>query len=1101
MRTRLILQFCLLSLAVLLGPAQAREQIITARGEFTLLTQRELETAQRQLAQSRLSEEERQNQGALLSRMGELLGELHGVREERSALDTQIREQKKIISRLQDELHAAEQRYAITPQDFSGSDEGALAKQLSDLSVQLQGVQAELASASSDFISIQTLPSRAPRLIADHNERIGRLAERISEENLSGYARDNALLEAYILEQNITLTRERLLNQATLEDIADYSQRISTLHSAWLSDRIRQIQDYQNQQISQGSETQNLAEKYRDIPELQRELQSNETLGRYLEQRQKANLRLASELTAVEDALAGVRQIESNLKDQVDAIGRSLVLSRLLSRQQAEIPGFTTSFDLDELIPDLSIWIYDLRRYREELFNIQAYADGIITKNPALEPYRSELEHIIRQRRSMFDDMYSALSGAHTQAISLKLKNQEYQALTGSIRRNINDQLFWIASNQPLGLNFLRTFRSQLMAQANSINDNLSNPDYWSSTLHTLITILLPFLVLGLAIRALMPRLTRLDNRLALRLDRPGDGFLTTPLALLNRLVMIIPKVSWIIVLVAIFVYVALDNSEQQVRVTLMIALHITVFVFYIDLLRPNSFFQRHFCVSEKRLARQRSNIDQIYKALIPILIVANFRENNPAEISSDVLGFTILLAATIYLTYITMRFMADKYRSEGMSFWEGVLGLLYVAVPLLVVIMLAFGYYYTAVKLINRLAFSFYIFLGYTLVSNIIRRGMYVAELRMIARSQRERLEAPRGDDDHGRGGAAAGESSTLQDTIENLRVELISSKASRLINIALLTVCLVLLYLLWADLASIVGYLDTIVLISSRSVVDGREVVENVLTMANIFSFLVILAVAAVLNRNLPYLLERLFMLRSGASKSTSYTAKILTSYTIITLAIIFAAGALGIAWDDLQWLVAALSVGLGFGLQEIFANFVSGLIILFERQIRVGDVITLSGLSGTVNKIRIRSTTIVSFDNKEVMIPNRQFITSALTNWSLTNTVTMLEFSVGVAYGANVERAKEILTSAIRRCEHIDRDRAFRVYIKGLDESCVTIMCEVFVSEIGKRKTVFDYLSTQALRQFAREGIEIPFNQLDVTLRNLDNGDKLQAESLKA
>lgn len=229
---------------------------------------------------------------------------------------------------------------------------------------------------------------------------------------------------------------------------------------------------------------------------------------------------------------------------------------------------------------------------------------------------------------------------------------------------------------------------------------------------------------------------------------------------------------------------------------------------------------------------------------------------------------------------------------------------------------------------------------------------------------------------------------------------------------------------------------------------------------------------------------------LLRSdNTRKSTAYTVKIVSSYGITALGIIFAAGALGIKWENLQWLVAALSVGLGFGLQEIFANFVSGLIILFERQIRVGDIITLSGLSGTVNKIRIRSTTIISFENKEVMIPNRQFITSALTNWSLSNTVTKLEFTVGVAYGTDVEKAKALLKQIVSRCAYISKANQPVVFIQSLAESSVNILCEVFVSEIGKRKATNDYLCSETLRVFAENNIEIPFNMLEVNIKNLD------------
>ncbi|WP_142793388.1 mechanosensitive ion channel domain-containing protein, partial [Klebsiella pneumoniae] len=95
------------------------------------------------------------------------------------------------------------------------------------------------------------------------------------------------------------------------------------------------------------------------------------------------------------------------------------------------------------------------------------------------------------------------------------------------------------------------------------------------------------------------------------------------------------------------------------------------------------------------------------------------------------------------------------------------------------------------------------------------------------------------------------------------------------------------------------------------------------------------------------------------------------------------IAAFGTLGVSWRKLQWLAAALTFGLSFGLQEIFANFVSGIIILFERPIRIGDTVTIGTFSGTVNKIRIRATTVIDFDRKEVIIPNKAFMTERLTN----------------------------------------------------------------------------------------------------------------------
>ena len=121
------------------------------------------------------------------------------------------------------------------------------------------------------------------------------------------------------------------------------------------------------------------------------------------------------------------------------------------------------------------------------------------------------------------------------------------------------------------------------------------------------------------------------------------------------------------------------------------------------------------------------------------------------------------------------------------------------------------------------------------------------------------------------------------------------------------------------------------------------------------------------------------------------------------------------LGLQWSNIQWLVAALSVGLGFGLQEIVANFISGIILLFERPIRVGDVVTVGDVSGTVTRIRIRATTIRDFEQKELLIPNKELITGRLLNWTLSDAVTRVFLTVGVTYGSDVEKAMALILEA--------------------------------------------------------------------------------------
>jgi potassium efflux system protein len=121
------------------------------------------------------------------------------------------------------------------------------------------------------------------------------------------------------------------------------------------------------------------------------------------------------------------------------------------------------------------------------------------------------------------------------------------------------------------------------------------------------------------------------------------------------------------------------------------------------------------------------------------------------------------------------------------------------------------------------------------------------------------------------------------------------------------------------------------------------------------------------------------------------------------------------IGIEWSKLQWLVAALGVGLGFGLQEIFANFISGLIILFEKPIRIGDTVTIRDLTGSITKINTRATTISDWDRKEIIVPNKAFITEQFINWSLSDSVTRVVLTVPAPSDANSEEVTQILYTA--------------------------------------------------------------------------------------
>jgi potassium efflux system protein len=166
------------------------------------------------------------------------------------------------------------------------------------------------------------------------------------------------------------------------------------------------------------------------------------------------------------------------------------------------------------------------------------------------------------------------------------------------------------------------------------------------------------------------------------------------------------------------------------------------------------------------------------------------------------------------------------------------------------------------------------------------------------------------------------------------------------------------------------------------------------------------------------------------------------------------VVASSVLGIGWSDVQWLVAALSVGLGFGLQEIFANLVSGLIVLAERPIRIGDVVTVGDVSGTVSRIRARATTVTDFDNKEVLIPNKSFITDRVINWTLSNQTTRLLLKIGLPYGTDVALAQRVMLETVRRNPDVLREPAPSVFFTGFSGSSFDFEIRAFVDSLDKR-----------------------------------------------
>jgi potassium efflux system protein len=241
------------------------------------------------------------------------------------------------------------------------------------------------------------------------------------------------------------------------------------------------------------------------------------------------------------------------------------------------------------------------------------------------------------------------------------------------------------------------------------------------------------------------------------------------------------------------------------------------------------------------------------------------------------------------------------------------------------------------------------------------------------------------------------------------------------------------------------------------------------------------------AVVVRNIGALLDIVLLQRLQMQTDATYAVKVIARYAVTLVGVLLAFSLLGIRWNDVQWLVAALGVGLGFGLQEIVANFVSGLIVLAERPIRIGDVVTVGNISGTVSRIHARATVVVDFDNKEVIIPNKAFITERVVNWTLSNQTTRLLVKVGVAYGSDIDLAQRVILAAVRGNRDVLPDPGPSVFFVAFGESTLDFEIRAFVNSLDKRLRVQHEINNEVARVLRENGIELPFPQRDLHIRS--------------
>lgn len=966
-----------------------------------------------------------------------------------------------------------------------------------DVLANMQAAQEAIGAIASRLTSLQTLPERAQASMSRAYQRSQEIRTRLSAgDGVSSAEKMKLNTELALLDLQLANLQKELDNRTSMQDLA-IKQR--DYQGARLASEEQKLQVLQEQSSAKRlGDTEKTAEQTgelvatEDNPLVQKEQEINHQLSQQLISATTNLNSLAQKNLQAKSWLERGTQTERNLNEQVQMLKGNLLLSRILYQlyQQLEAVPSTLVKNLEEQIADLHLAQFELSQQRDQLFQKNQYLDNLIASSgeTVSEEDRANLAKLIDTRVSLLDQLNRQMDAQLTNAISLQLTQQQLTRVYASIEFTLQQHIFWVSSNKPIDGKWFFSWPALAYKQA---SDWVLKPDWsgWGDMLLPISLLALPLLLIGGLLMWKRSALLERQKRIAKDLGRfRQDSQWHTPRALLYTVLQRLPGSLFILAAGLLLTYCGLLSPRLIFQITLNLALGYLVFSVYLSVMRPSGIGETHFRIPRDELQAKRNSMRYLWLPLLPLIMLSTKAVVEPSTLGNDVIGQVLTLVLLGLTAYLIFPISRARIKGEA-SMQKSLVAMALALAPVALIVLVGLGYYYTALKLTGRLIESFYLLIIWGLVYRTALRGLELAARRLAYRRAVAKREHKSQED------AEGGE--TIEE--QPMDLEEVSQQSLRLTRIMLLLVFGVAFYWLWSDLVAIFSYLDSMVL-WHKSEGTGANAVLFPISLSDVLIGLLLLGGALSLARNLPGLLEVLVLSRLNLAQGTAYAITTMLNYVLIGVGSLVALSMMGVQWDKLQWVAGGLSVGIGFGMKEILSNFVSGIIILFERPVRIGDTVTIGTFSGTVSKIRIRATTLTDFDRKEVIIPNQQLMTERLINWSLSDTITRVIVKVGVAYGSDLELTRKLLNQAAMENSRVLKDPEPIVYFLTFGASTLDHELRFFVSELGDRNPAIDELNRRIDVLFREHGIEIAFNQMDVYIKNMQ-GEEQKVESRPA
>lgn len=782
---------------------------------------------------------------------------------------------------------------------------------------------------------------------------------------------------------------------------------------------------------------------------------------------------LSEQNTRAEEQLKHVTAISQSVQQKSVLLGENTRLAALLRESRMNLPMISVNKKIVHTITQARLQKFNNDQERQRLNPPERYISNLLESDGSQETLsaqdRKELLRLLHTRQKLLDELSNNLSNLLTAAISLDLTQQQLLRQSKELSITLKERLYWIASNNALGMEWLVAVPDQISLQMEEIPWRGIAMHFYES-LHNYWLIGLLSLALCIYLRSRRESLHTIQRDITRFIGHIRHDKLThTPKALSLSLLQVLPvplllMLSGLALIAGKPTLPGVDNlgmaMVQTAPVWIMMWLGVHIYA-------PQNIGMEHFRWLARDCLPFMERLRQLSMVMIPLFFVVSLAKGQSTPLEHDLMGMLLLMIGSLLQAWIIM----SMVRASDELLGSRLLNILILTGLALVSLgqmgLTATGYYYTALQMQYQLVWTL-LLVGMTVVIQaLIKRNLHVAERRLSYARAISRRAANKDDSE--------GNLSFEEPTLDLATVE---QQSLRLINAFMVVGLLIALYWLWQDLLGLLNFMNDITL---WEVGDGKG--GHSIYLSDLMLSILVLVIMFILARNLPGLLEVTILSRIKLPPGNSYAATTLLSYAITGLGIVLALATLGVGWNKLQWLVAALGLGIGIGLQEIVANFFSGLIILFERPVRIGDTVTLGEITGEVTRIRIRATTLTDWDNREIIIPNKMLVNEKLINWSLSNAVVRIILPFYVSHDEDPFVVQKLLMKAAK--EHpgvVDKPEPLALFMEYGD-SALKYELRAHVTHVEKRLSTRDALNTRILALFQEHHISVAWPKQDI------------------